>query len=114
MPSDGQAYRRWLNDILHNIDLAHDFVGQLTYEAFRADTLRLYAVIRCLEIISEASRRLPDDLKARNPTIPWREVAAAGNIYRHEYGGVAARLVWRTLTHDLQLLRAVIERELSS
>ncbi len=114
MPSDGQDSDRWLHDILHNIVLAHDFVGQLTYEEFSADTLRLYAVIRCLEIISEASRRLPDDLKARNSTIPWREVAAAGNVYRHQYAGVAARLVWRTLTHDLQLLRVVVEEELGS
>jgi uncharacterized protein with HEPN domain len=98
----------------YNIVLAHEFAGQLTYEAFSGDTLRLYAVIRCLEIISEASRRLSDDLKARNPTIPWREVAAAGNIYRHQYGGVAARLVWRTLTHDLPLLRVVVDQELDS
>jgi uncharacterized protein with HEPN domain len=42
-----------------------------------------YAVIRSLEIISEASRRLSDELKARHPGIPWREMAAAGNFYRH-------------------------------
>jgi hypothetical protein len=41
-------------------------------------------------------------------------VAAAGNIYRHDYGGVAAWLVWRTLTHDLHLLRIVVEQELGS
>jgi uncharacterized protein with HEPN domain len=114
MLSDGRGSGRWLRDILHNIILAQDFVGQITYQEFSSDTLRLYAVIRCLEIISEASRRLPDDLKARNATIPWREVAAAGNIYRHEYEAVAARLVWRTLTHDLPMLRVVVEQELGS
>jgi uncharacterized protein with HEPN domain len=80
----------------------------------RADNLRLYAVTRCLEIISEASRRLPDEVKARHPSIAWREMAAAGNIYRHEYEDVAARRVWRTLTVSLPLLRAAIERELAS
>nr|WP_294507592.1 HepT-like ribonuclease domain-containing protein [uncultured Rhodopila sp.] len=46
---------------------------------------------RCLEIISEASRRLPEEMKSRHPSIPWRNVGAAGNIFRHEYEKVAAQ-----------------------
>ena len=53
-----------LRDITHHIDLATQFASGLTYEAFAADTRTVYAVIRCLEIISEASRRLPEDMKA--------------------------------------------------
>ena len=49
------------------------FVADLTYEAFENDELRLYAVTRCLEIVSEASRRLPEGLKTRYPAIKWRE-----------------------------------------
>jgi uncharacterized protein with HEPN domain len=70
--------------------------------------LRRYAVTRCLEIISEASRRLPDELKARHPAIAWRDMAAAGNIYRHEYEDVAARRVWLTLTMSLPLLQEAV------
>ncbi|MGH9809815.1 MAG: HepT-like ribonuclease domain-containing protein [Terriglobia bacterium] len=58
--------------------------------------MRVYAVTRCLEIISEASRRLSDPLKARHPSIAWREIAGAGNIYRHAYQDVAASRVWDT------------------
>jgi uncharacterized protein with HEPN domain len=76
--------------------------------------LRLYAVTRCLEIISEASRRLPEELKARHPAIEWREMAASGNFYRHEYEHVAARRVWETLTHHLPPLRAVVAHELAA
>ena len=72
----------------------------------------LYAVIRCLEIISEASRRLSDDLKARHPYIPWREMAAAGNVYPRL--DVLPRRVWKTLQEELPPLRAVIEGELAS
>jgi uncharacterized protein with HEPN domain len=71
-------------------------------------------VTRCLEIVSEASRRLPDELKARHPSVQWREMAAAGNIYRHEYEDVAARRVWQTLTVSLPLLHDVIARELAA
>lgn len=97
MPSDSEATRRWLNDIQHHIAMAQGFIEGMDYEAFKDDNLRLYAVTRCLEIISEASRRLPEDLKARHPSIQWREMAAAGNIYRHDYEAVAPRRLWRTV-----------------
>ena len=114
MPSDHSAIRRWLIDIRHHIGLAQGFVASTNYESFKDDDLRLYAVTRCLEIISEASRRLPDELKARHPSIEWRDMAAAGNIDRHEYEDVAAGRVWRTLTVSLPLLLAVIEQELQA
>jgi len=94
--------------------MAESFVSGIDYEAFKDDNLRLYAVTRCLEIISEVSRRLPEDMKARHPAIPWRKIAAAGNIYRHEYENVAAQAVWRTLTHDLRVLSDVVSLELSA
>jgi uncharacterized protein with HEPN domain len=114
MPSDRHAVERWLNDIRHHILLAQSFVAGMNIEAFIEDNLRLYAVTRCLEVLSEASRRLPDDLKARHPGIEWREMAAAGNIYRHEYEEVGARRVWQTLTVSLPVLLAVVEDELQA
>jgi uncharacterized protein with HEPN domain len=64
--------------------LAFQFVRDFDRDAFKADLRTVYAVTRCLEIISEASRRLPDELKARHPAIAWRQMAAAGNVYRHD------------------------------
>jgi len=72
----------------------------------------LYAVTRCFEIISEASRRLTEELKTRNPTIAWRDMAAAGNIYRHNYEDVAAHFLWITLKQHLPPLRRVVIAEL--
>jgi uncharacterized protein with HEPN domain len=80
MPFKPLQVARWLNDILDNVILAQTFVGELDRAAFCADTLRVYAVTRCLEIISEASRRLPDDLKGRHPSIAWRWLARAAFI----------------------------------
>jgi uncharacterized protein with HEPN domain len=85
--------RSALQDILHHITLAQHFTQTQDYEGFRDDVMRLYAVTRCLEIISEASRRLSDELKTRHPGIQWREMAGAGNIYRHDYEDVAASRV---------------------
>ncbi|WP_348637543.1 HepT-like ribonuclease domain-containing protein [Bradyrhizobium sp. ISRA443] len=67
---------------------------------------------RCLEIISEASRRLPADLKARHPGIVWKQMAGAGNVYRHDYEDVAAQFVWDTVELALPPLRAVVEQEI--
>jgi uncharacterized protein with HEPN domain len=114
MPSEREAIRRWLLDIERHIRLAQGFAAEVSHEAFQEDTLRLYAVTRCLEIISEASRRLPDELKSRYPSIEWRDMAAAGNIYRHEYEDVAAGRVWQTLNVSLPKLLGVIEGELGN
>ena len=114
MPSDLESTHRWLNDMRHHIAMAESFVVDMDYRTFKDDYRTLYAVVRCLEIISEASRRLPDALKARHPSIAWHEMAAAGNIYRHEYEDVAARRVWHTLTVSLPPLRAVVEQELTN
>ena len=71
-----------LRDMEHQIELANQFVSGPDYETFRDDTRTLYAVTRCLEIVSEASRRLPDEMKLRHPSIAWRDIAAAANVSR--------------------------------
>ena len=101
-----------LRDILHHIDLAAKFSAGFDRASFKQDIRTVYAVTRCLEIISEASRRLPRDVKARHPDIGWKQMAAAGNVYRHDYEDVAAEFVWETVERALPPLRAVIEIEL--
>jgi uncharacterized protein with HEPN domain len=101
-----------LRDIPRQIDLAQDFIRGYDRDALSADVMRVYAVTRCLEIISEASRRLSDDLKMRHPDIPWREIAGSGNVYRHDYQDVSAPRVWDTVQLALSPLRAAIASEL--
>jgi uncharacterized protein with HEPN domain len=103
-----------LRDIIHHIDLATEFVSGFALATFKQDLRTIYAVTRCLEIISEASRRLPDEMKARHPGIAWKQMAGAGNIYRHDYEDVAAQLVWDTVKRALPPLKAAIEKELNS
>jgi uncharacterized protein with HEPN domain len=79
MPSKNPAQR--LSDIMDNVDAIHAFTADLDFQAFRTDRKTVYAVVRALEIISEASRRLPDELRHRHPEIDWAAIAAAGNVY---------------------------------
>lgn len=103
-----------LRDIEHHINLASEFAEGFVYETFQDDTRTVYAVTRCLEVISEASRRRPDEMKARHPAIAWKNMAGAGNVYRHNYEDVAARLVWDTVQVALPALRDVVARELAA
>jgi uncharacterized protein with HEPN domain len=87
MPSD--QTRLALYDIRDNGKLAQDFVAGLSFEGFRDNRLFFYAVTRALEMISEAARRLPAELRDRHSELQWRAIMGVGNVYRHNYDTVA-------------------------
>lgn len=67
------------------------------------------AVERGLSIISEASRFIPEEMKARQSSVPWAQVAAIGNVLRHEYGHVEDIIVWNIATERLESLKHAVE-----
>lgn len=103
---------RALTTIDHNIALAGRFIEGMPFEEFAEDQRTLYAVIRCLEVISEASRRLPDVMEARHPDVPWPLIAGAGNVYRHDYDGILPRILWHTIKVQLAPLELAVRFEL--
>ena len=86
--------RSQLNDILRAIDGAVATIGDVDFEAFRNSFSLMRTAERCIEIVSEATRRLPEDAKADYPDIPWRQIAGIGNILRHDYNLVDDRIIW--------------------
>ena len=98
--------------VLDHIEQALDDIATLVHDldeaGFRADRHRRLAVERCIEIISEASRRLPDDLKAEHPDIPWRAIAGIGNVLRHDYDDIIPNVIWQAATREVVPLRAAI------
>lgn len=99
--------------IKDNIVLARTWAGSMSFLSFAEERQTFYAVTRCLEIISEASRRLPDALLERHPSMPWRDIADAGNAYRHAYDGVQERIVLATVQGSLPELERVVDEELA-
>jgi len=83
-----ESAKNALLDIRDNILFAQAFVAGLDEKAFIVSRLHFYAATRALEIISEASRRLPDAIRDRHPQLPWRSIRDAGNLYRHHYDNV--------------------------
>jgi uncharacterized protein with HEPN domain len=110
MPSDAHTA---LSDIAQHITLARIWTAGLTIETFSEDRKTFYAVTRCLEIISEATRRLSPDVIARGPHIPWRLIRDAGNVYRHQYEAVLEQNVFATVAHSLNELDAFVAQELA-
>jgi uncharacterized protein with HEPN domain len=82
--------------LYHILDAIEDFlsiVGDANVEEIAADKARRYAAERCIEIISEASRRIPARWKQEYPDIPWKQIAGIGNVMRHNYEDVNLEII---------------------
>ena len=102
-----------LTDIIEAIEHIRSEMAGVTIDAFEADWRKRWLVERGVEIISEANRRLSDELKARHPEIPWPKVAGIGNILRHEYEGISPPVMWKLVQDDLTPLERVCRKELA-
>jgi uncharacterized protein with HEPN domain len=102
------AVRLRLHDILEAIEGIQATVDEAVFADYvRSWTMRR-AVERGIEIISEASRHLPDELKTQYPQIYWQEIGAIGNLLRHEYGRIDDRILWRVVQKYLPELKTVV------
>ena len=100
-----------LLDIIEAIERIQSVLAGIALESFEAEWQRQWLVVRGLEIISEASRHLPDDVKERHPHIPWRKVAGIGNVLRHNYENVAPAVIWKLAQADLPALAVACRAE---
>jgi uncharacterized protein with HEPN domain len=108
-----RTYVDYLRDILDAATSAQEFVAGLDADAFIADKRTNYAVVRALNIIGEATKRLPGAVRDRYPEIPWREVAGMRDKLSHDYFGVDLRRVLETVRRDLPALCSVVARMLA-
>ena len=103
-----------LIDIVEAIEHVHAVLAGVPLDVFEADWQKRWLVERGVEIISEASRHLGDELKARHPEIPWSKVAGIGNVLRHDYQRTAPDVLWKLAEADLPPLEKVCRQELES
>lgn len=107
MIKDSQVF---LRHILESIEWIEKDVKGLSRKQFSENVPMQDAVIRRLEIIGEAIRSLPADLKIRNPKVPWQDIADTRNKLIHEYFGVDLNLIWTIIKKDLPLLKRQIKK----
>ncbi len=89
---------------------AEVFVRGMTYEQFVQDKRTLNAVLRSLQVIGEATKRVPDPVRERYPQVPWREMAGMRDKIIHDYMDVDTEIVWRVLTERIPEIRPVLEQ----
>lgn len=107
-----REYEDYLRDMLENTEKVLLFVRGLDYEGFCKDEKAKYAVIRAFEIIGEAARQIPENVRKKNPEIQWREISAMRNKLTHEYFGVNTEVVWRSVQEDLPAIIPVLQKML--
>jgi len=101
--------RDYLNDILEMIADIREFTKSLTFKEFKKDKKTVYAVIRCLEVIGEASKQIPSNVKKHYEQIPWEDIAVMRNKLIHEYFGADIDIIWHTVQEDLGPLEAAVK-----
>ena len=103
-----------LEDILDAIKDIEDFVSGRSFDDYQRDTMLRLAIERCVEIISEASRHVPSDTKAKRPEVPWHSMADIGNVLRHACRSIDPHIMWEVATRHTLTLRAAVEQMLHS
>ena len=104
----------YIKDILESINLIFSYTGHKTESEFIADNMLQDAVVRRFEIIGEAASKLSESLKQQTPQIQWRLMKAMRNKLIHEYFGVSAMTIYRTLQTDLPPLKEELKKLLDS
>lgn len=102
-----------LRHIIEHIDGITAAIEGMSFEAVRGDYLYERAVERAVQIISEATKELPQELRDRYADVHWPPIIRIGNLLRHEYYRISSRDMWEIATVHLPRLRPVIERMLA-
>ncbi len=97
--------RLFLEDIVACCDKVGRYTLGLTLDKFRATEMVVDAVARNLELVGEASKRLPDDLRQRYPDVPWRKMAGLRDVIVHGYFGIDIALLWDIAQKDVPVVR---------
>ena len=105
-------YRDYLQDILDAVNDIESFVDGLTYEEFIKDRKTLNAVVRSIEIIGEASKNIPETMKAKYKELPWKQMAGMRDKLIHAYFGVDVEMLWKAVKENIPPLRRSIQQML--
>ncbi len=94
-----------LRDILTAIERIEKYTDKLQYEEFVTNDLVKDAVVRNIEIIGEASNRVPEEFKNQNVEIPWQKLRGIRNRIVHDYFGVDHDIIWQIVSKELTILK---------
>jgi len=100
----------YIADILNSILEVEEFAHGMSYAAFICDRKTINAVIRSLEVMGEAAKQIPEEIRKKYPDIPWKRMAGMRDKLIHEYAGVDLETVWDVITEELPPLKPLLEK----
>ncbi len=100
----------YIEDVLNAINKILNFVKDMSYEDFSQDDKTIFAVIRGIEIIGEAVKNIPEDIKIKYPEIPWKGIAGMRDKLIHAYFGVDVKVVWDTIKKRIPEIKPLFEK----
>ena len=105
-----REYKLYLSDITEAQKRILEYTEKMTYKEFAQSKITIDAVIRNLEVIGEAARKLPPEIKSRASIIEWRKIVAMRNILSHEYFGVNTQIVWDVIQNKIEQIGKVCQK----
>lgn len=105
----GREILHVIDDILQEIAGVERATARKSLDDYKADWLFRHALQRAIEIISEASRALPEEAIATQPHIRWRAIRAIGNVLRREYHSISDEIIWNVLGDESPSLKVAVE-----
>jgi uncharacterized protein with HEPN domain len=109
MKKEERSYKMYLEDIILSMKRIEEYIHGLTFQEFKKDYKTVDAVIRNFEIIGEAAKNLPEEIKTQHPEVPWSEMYLLRNRISHEYFGVDYEIIWDIAINYLPDNRSQIE-----
>jgi len=100
-----REWKLFVEDILESVEKIEEYVKDMTLDDFKQDRKTIDAVVRNFEIIGEASRYIPDDIKIKFQNVDWKAIVGLRNRIAHEYFGISLAIVWEIIKGELPILK---------
>lgn len=107
-------YRDYLQDMIDSINDIDAFTKNMDFESFTKDRKTINAVIRSIEVIGEAAKNIPQSVRNKHTSIPWKKMVGMRDKMIHEYFGVDMEILWKTIKEDIPSLKPLVQELLKS